>query len=366
MANRAKNNTRPNITLAIAISVLVFLGFLALATATTPASIKAGASPSYYLFHQVLYGLLPGLLLGFIAFKIPLRFYKEKGLIIFVIAFILMVAVFIPAFSKTEGGATRWLNLGYLSFQPSEFLKLATIIYLAAILSSNRPNKKKFVAFLFALALIAVSLILQSNLSTLVIISAVAGIVFFCASTPWIYNIGVWAAGLLLFAVLALEPYRFKRISVFLNSATDPLGIGYQLKQALIAIGSGGLIGSGLGFSSQKFGFLPESTSDSIFAIYAEETGFIGCFFLIAAFVVFAATAFFLARKVTDNFSKLVAIGIGSWISIQAFVNIGAMTGLLPLSGTPLPFITYGSSHLVFELIACGILLNISASAKDA
>jgi cell division protein FtsW len=157
-----------------------------------------------------------------------------------------------------------------------------------------------------------------------------------------------------------------KRISVFFNPETDPMGIGYHIKQALIGIGSGGIIGSGLGFSSQKFGALPEATSDSIFAIYAEETGFLGCLFLIAAFSIFLITSFIISKKLIDNFEKLVAIGISSWIAIQAFVNIAAMTGLLPLSGTPLPFITYGSSHLLFELIACGILLNVSAQAKES
>ncbi|MFA5013167.1 MAG: FtsW/RodA/SpoVE family cell cycle protein [Candidatus Paceibacterota bacterium] len=360
---RVKN--RPNLTLLATILFLILIGLLALATATGPASIEVKRAPNFYLFHQIIFGLLPGLVLGFIAFKIPLRFYKKFSFVIFAIAFALMIAVFVPALSQTEGGATRWLNLGPLSLQPSEFLKLAAILYLSAILSAKRTPKNKLMVFLLVLGLTALALVLQSNLSTLIIISAVACIVFFCADTPILHNLGIWLLGAGAAVALAvLSPYRMKRISVFLNPETDPLGIGYHIKQALIGIGSGGLIGSGLGFSSQKFGALPEATSDSIFAIYAEETGFLGCLFLIAAFVIFIITSFFIARKQNDAFAKLVAIGISSWIAIQAFVNIGAMTGLLPLSGTPLPFITYGSSHLLFELIACGILLNISAQTE--
>jgi cell division protein FtsW len=358
---------KPNTALLVSIFLLMLIGILALTTSSVPLSIKNSNSPNYYLFHQIKFGLLPGLVLAFIAFKIPLKIYKKYSFLIFIAAVAMMFAVFIPGLSKTELGATRWLALGAMSFQPSEFLKLATVIYLAAILSSNRPQNKKLWAFLFVLGIAALALILQSNLSTLIIISLVSCIVFFCANTPLLYNVGVLALGLVSSIALAvLEPYRMKRLLVFLNPETDPMGIGYQLKQSLIAIGSGGIIGSGLGFSAQKFGFLPEATSDAIFAIYAEETGFIGCLFLVAAFIMFAVMCFMIFRKETDNFSKLIAIGIGSWIVIQALVNISAMTGLLPLSGTPLPFITYGSSHLLFELIACGLLLNISAHAKEA
>jgi cell division protein FtsW len=358
---------KPNTALLVSIFLLVLTGVLALTTSSIPLSIKNSNDPNYYLFHQIKFGLLPGLVLAFAAFKIPLKFYKKYSLFIFVSAAILMFAVFVPGLSRTELGATRWLNLGLFGFQPSEFLKLAVIIYLSAILSSNRPQNKKLWAFLFVLGVAALALILQSNLSTLIIVSLVSCVIFFCANTPLLYNFGVWACGLICAGALAiLEPYRMKRLLVFLNPETDPMGIGYQLKQALIAIGSGGLIGSGLGFSAQKFGFLPEATSDAIFAIYAEETGFVGCLFLIAAFLMFAVMCFMVFRKETDNFSKLIAIGIGSWIVIQALVNISAMTGLLPLSGTPLPFITYGSSHLLFELIACGLLLNVSAQVKES
>ncbi|MFA5087131.1 MAG: putative peptidoglycan glycosyltransferase FtsW [Candidatus Paceibacterota bacterium] len=364
MANKAKN--KPNMALLVSIFLLTLIGVLALTTASAPLSLKSGNSPAHYLFNQLIRGLIPGLILGFIAFKIPLNFYKKYSLLFFIGASLLTLAVFIPAFSETQGGATRWLNLGFTSFQPSEFLKLATILYLSAILSSARPMKKRIPPFFLVLGLVALALILQSNLSTLIIISAIACIIFFAANTPLVYNLGIWIAGAALAAAMVIfAPYRMQRFLTFLHPESDPLGVGYHINQALIAIGSGGLIGSGLGFSSQKLGFLPEATSDSIFAIYAEEMGFIGCLFLIGAFLMFTVTSFFIFKKSADSFNKLVAIGIGSWITIQAFVNIGAMTGLMPLSGTPLPFITAGGTHLIVELIACGILLKISTQIRE-
>ena len=155
-----------------------------------------------------------------------------------------------------------------------------------------------------------------------------------------------------------------KRILVFLDPKIDPMGMGYQINQILIAIGSGGLTGLGLGMSSQRFGFIPQTMADSIFAIFAEETGFIGCLVLVSLFILLFWRGLRIAKRSQDKFSKLVAIGISSWICIQAFVNIAAMVSILPLTGIPLPFISYGGSHLVGEIIAIGILLNISKSRK--
>jgi cell division protein FtsW len=364
MVPQKKN--KPNLGLLISIFLLVIIGILALTTASTPLSVKSGNSPAYYLLNQLIRGLIPGLILGFIAFKIPLAYYKKYSLVFFVFAFILMLGVFIPGLSKTEGGATRWLNLGIFSFQPSELLKLATILYLSAILSSTRAMQKRIPPFFIVVGMVALALILQSNLSTLVIITAIACIIFFAANTPLIYNLAIWGGGAILAILLmVLTPYRMQRFLTFLHPENDPLGVGYHINQSLIAIGSGGILGHGLGFSSQKLGFLPEATSDSIFAIYAEEMGFIGCLFLMAAFLMFTTTCFVIFKKSSDNFNKLVTIGIGSWITIQAFVNIGAMTGLLPLSGTPLPFITAGGTHLIVEMIACGILLKISTQTRE-
>lgn len=352
---------KPDTRLVIIISLLVLTGIIALATTSVPWSLVNGKDPWYFLVHQILLGILPGIVLAFIVYRTPLSFIKKISPFLFIIAYILMFLVLIPPIGKSELGASRWLQIGPVSFQPSEFLKLATIIYLSALLSS--PKKKNvFFTFLVFIGLIFAALIVQSNLSTLIIISAISFIIFFCANTPLRYNFTFAALGVVGFAVLALaSPYRRGRLMVFFHPETDPLGIGYQVRQALISIGSGGLFGSGLGLSAQKYGFVPQSISDSIFAVFAEETGFIGGIALIALFIALVFVCFSLAKKENDPFLKLLIIGIGSWFPIQAFVNIGAMTNLLPLSGTPLPFISYGGTHLIFELMACGLLFKISS-----
>ncbi|HOS87919.1 MAG TPA: putative peptidoglycan glycosyltransferase FtsW [Candidatus Pacearchaeota archaeon] len=365
MANR-QFHKQPNFTLLISICLFIIIGVLAITAASAPLALKSGKSPIHYLFNQLIKGIIPGLFLGIIAYFIPLNFYKKYSFLIFIFAFLLMFAVFIPGLSVNEGGATRWIDLKIFTFQPSELLKLATILYLAAILSSRRPVQKKLFPFIMVLILVAIALYCQSNLSTLVIIAGIACLIFFSADTPLRYNFAIWIAGILLIgAMIYFEPYRLERFLTFLNPSQDTLGAGYHINQSLIAIGSGGLLGQGLGSSAQKLNTLPEATSDSIFAIFAKETGFIGCFFLLAAFILFTITAFTIAKKSADSFNKLVAIGIGSWITIQALVNISAMTGLLPLSGTPLPFITAGGTHTIFELISCGILLKISTQIKE-
>lgn len=356
-----KKVIRPNIFLSVVIFFLLMTGVLILATASAPYSISRGLSAEYLIKNQLLHGVLFGLIFGAIAYKMPLAFFKKYSLLIFLAAYICMWLVFVPGLSRTEYGATRWIYVAGVGFQPSEALKLATIIYVSALMSSVKKPKEKLISLIGVLGLIALVLICQSNLSTLIIISGLAMIIFFVSGTPKRYSFTMWGVGaFVFFCLMVFKSYRSDRWNTFLNPEADPLGKGYHINQAIISVGSGGLTGSGLGLSEQKFGFVPESISDSIFTIYAAETGFIGSLFLIGLFSSFVFMAYRLARQVNDAFSGFVAIGIGSWIAIQAFVNIGAMTGLVPLSGTPLPFLTYGSSHIIMELIACGLLLNIS------
>jgi len=280
-----------------------------------------------------------------------------------------MLLVFIPKVGTFLGGAKRWISLGPFAFQPSEFLKLIFIVYLSAWLTKQRIKKNKlyqlFLPLVAILATICLLLIFQPDISTLVIIATVASIMYFSAETPF-YQTGLLiSAGIGGLAILIkMAPYRLNRFMVFLRPNIQPLGMGYQIKQSLIAIGSGGILGQGLGLSIQKFGFLPHPMTDTIFAVFSEETGFVGALILILLFLIFAWQGFKIAKKCSDTFLKLMAIGITSWIAIQAFVNMGAMVAILPLTGIPLPFISYGSSHLIVELIGVGILLNISRRIK--
>jgi len=354
----------PNVAMLVIMVLLVIMGILALATSSTPISLKLTDNPNFYLFHQLLWGLLPGLALGFIAFKIPLHSLKKWSFLIFTCSYILMLLVFIPALSKTEWGATRWLDLGFASIQPSEILKLATILYLAAILN-NEKVRKRFTAFFIILGLVCSALFLQKDMGTLIVIFSIMIAMFFCSKTPIKQTAVIILIAVVGFSGLILsEPYRLQRVTSFLHPETDTLGTSYHINQALISVGSGGLAGSGLGLSVQKFGFVPQSISDSIFAIFAEEVGFIGSFILIALFMGLFLTAVSVGKRLNDEYLRLIAVGIGCWFAVQALVNIGAMIGLLPLTGIPLPFMSYGGSHLMMELIACGFLLNISKHAK--
>jgi cell division protein FtsW len=198
-------------------------------------------------------------------------------------------------------------------------------------------------------------------MSTFIVIVSVAVILYFVSQTPfWHVAALVLLSGGALAALGPLAAYRMKRLMVFLNPNSDPMGIGFQIKQSMIAIGSGGIFGLGLGMSKQKFGFLPASMTDSIFAVLAEETGFLGCIILIGLFLTFLWRGFKIGKKCQDKFLKLMAIGITSWILIQTLINIGSMMRLFPLTGIPLPFFSYGGSAIMVELIGVGILFNIS------
>lgn len=356
--------------LLIVVTLLIILGIIILANASAPLSIERFNNSYYFLNHQLLFGLLPGIIFGFLAFKIPLEYLKKWSSILLLINLILLVMVFLPGIGKSAGGAARWINLGPISFQPSELLKLTFIIYLATWLSSKNSYKEKqstksgtqtFFAFLIILGIVSLLLILQPDISTLGTIIICAILIYFLANTPiWQTFLMVLIGIVALLLLVKIAPYRLNRVLVLFNPEFDPMGIGYQVKQSLIAVGSGGIAGQGLGMSQFKFGFLPQSITDAIFAVFAEETGFLGSLILIFLFLIFCWRGWKIGKQSPDKFSQLTAWGITFWICLQAYINIGAMIGILPLTGIPLPFISYGGSALVVELIGIGILLNIS------
>ena len=375
-----KISSHPDYILVGVVTVLVALGIVILASVSAPYAQERFGDTYYFLKHQIIFALIPGLILGFLAYKINLAFLKKWAPIFLLINLGLLAMVFLPFIGSTAGGAARWINLGPFSFQPSEFLKLTFILYLATWLSKRATYQNKFgtgqaekinpkefsqtfIAFLVAIGIIAILLISQPDISTLGIIVLMGALIYFLANTPLWHSILIFLIGSgSLFSLIKIAPYRANRLLVFFNPEIDPMGIGYQVKQALISVGSGGILGVGLGMSVQKFafGFLPHSISDSIFAVFSEETGFLGASILILLFLIFFWHGFKIARESQDKFSQLTAIGITCWITIQTFVNIGSMIGVLPLTGVPLPFISYGGSALISKLIGVGILLNIS------
>jgi len=345
--------------------ILVIFGIVSLLSASAPLSQKTYGSPFYIFLHQLLYGIIPGIIFILIILKIPMKLFKKYSFFIMLFSLFLVALVFLPHIGIAKGGARRWVKIGRVVFQPSEFLKVSSIIYFSAWISEKtkkiKNNSEIFLGFIIILLILIPVLYFQPDISTLGIIVFIALSLYFVANTPLWHNILIWGlfgSAFILFSRLA--PYRMNRISVFLHPDLDPLGKGYQIKQSLIAIGSGGLKGVGLGLGRQKFGFLPSPASDAIFSVISEELGFIGAIFLISLFLALLIEGIKIAKSSKDDFNKLTSIGITIWIVSQAFLNIGAMTKILPLTGIPLPFISAGGSAILAELIGLGILLNIS------
>ncbi|MBU3896046.1 putative lipid II flippase FtsW [Patescibacteria group bacterium] len=363
---------RLDYALLFIVALFLILGMSFLATISAPTSLKSFGTTNYYWRHQLVWGVLPGLALGLIAFLLPLSLIRRLAPILLFLNLVALCMVFLPLLGLRFWGANRWLNFGVAVVQPAEFLKLSFILYLAswfktksAILSKAKDCflkiKSVLIPFIIFLAVIGTILYAQPDLTTLGIIGLTSLVIYFCSGMPkWHFGVLFVLALVIIIILGVVAPYRMARISTFLNPEADPMGGGYQFKQALIAIGSGGLGGCGIGFSSQKFGFLPQSMTDSTFAVIGEEMGFIGSLVLISLFLFLLWTGFSIAKRSKDTFSRLVCVGITSWILLQGFVNISAMIGLIPLGGIPLPFISYGGSHMVSELIAMGIMLNIA------
>lgn len=378
----------PDPTLFLVCVFLTIAGILVLASVSSTLAYEYFKDPFYFLKHQIIYGLIPALIAAFLIFKTKISFFKKWSFVLFLINLICLGIVFIPGIGVNYGGATRWLDLKLFSFQPSEFLKFTFLIYLAAWLeskfgsdsTSSKPINKKFskstyrsltpsisnfIVFVILCLLVGLLLYKQPDLSTMLIVSAMAMIMFFTANTLVLHSVFLILSVVGAFWFLITKvPYAAARITIFFNQNLDPLGKGYQIKQALIAIGSGGIFGLGFGMSKQKFGFLPESMSDAIFSVASEELGFIGGSILILAFLLFLWRGLDIAKKSPDEFSRLVAIGVTIWIISQAFLNIGSIIKLWPSTGVPLPFISYGGSHLIVEFMAIGLLLNISKNRK--
>lgn len=271
----------------------------------------------------------------------------------------LLMAVFIPGIGVRALGAQRWLRVGTLILQPSELAKLVLVVYLAAWFSGRENGR--FAAFLLLTGAIFALVILQPDLGTAGILVAIALTMYFFSGAPirhFALLIPIVIAGITLLAVSS--PYRFRRLTTFFNPHADPLGASYQIRQALLALGSGGWGGIGIGKSRQKYEYLPEANTDSIFAIIGEEVGFVGATVVIAAFSFLVWRIYRIALRAPDTFGKLLCGGIGAWIGVQSVLNIGAMTALVPLTGIPLPLISYGGSSLVIVLAAMGIVLNVS------
>ena len=356
--------------LLFALGLLLVFGLTMIASAGIVYSRVHFGDPYYFFKHQLFYGIIPGLILLYVVQKINYTFWKKMAVPLFFVSVIFLILVLIPGLGTKIYGAKRWVSLGLFSFQPSEMLKLAIIIYLSAWLADKQEIIRDFsegaLPFLIVVGLISFLLIKQPDIGTLGVIILVSFSIFFVSGARISHLILAGGAGIVaITALIKTETYRMNRFMVFLHPELDPRGIGYQINQALMAIGSGGILGVGLGHSLQKINYLPEPVGDSIFAIIGEEMGLVGCLFLIFIFVFLAIRGLRIAKRAPDQFSKLMSVGIVSWIISQAFINIAAISGLIPLTGIPLPFISYGGTSIIFLMIAMGILLNISRFIEE-
>jgi cell division protein FtsW len=282
-----------------------------------------------------------------------------------VLSILALIAVYLPGIGVERNGAHRWVYLGFMQFQPSEFAKLSLILYLAVWFENKGTEVRNLftstIPFVLILALVGGLVIKEPDMGTTVILALIAGSIYFVAGARMTHVLGMAAIVVAMaWYLIKSAPYRMARFMVFLNPGADSGGQGYHVNQALLAIGSGGILGLGFGKSRQKFNYLPESATDSIFAVVAEELGIIGAGMIVILFTMYAIRGFKIAKESPDIFARLVAVGITVWIVGQSLINIMAILSLMPLTGVPLPFISYGGSSIIMLMFASGILLNIS------
>jgi cell division protein FtsW len=336
--------------------LFTILGVLLVLNVSGPEAIDKFSDRFYFAKQQLLWGIT-GIVLMVIVSKINYNFWKNYAVLFFLFAVVLLILVLIPGFGTKILGAKRWLNIGPVGFQPSEFAKIALSIYLAKVASSQ----KKMISYLAPFIIFVALIMLQPDLGTVIIISAIVFSQIYISGVDIRKMFLLLAAGLLGgFSLIISSAYRRARFVSFLNPLSDTLASSYHIKQILYALGSGGIFGVGLGQSRQKYLFLPEASTDSIFAVIAEEVGFLGSLVLIILFVLFMRECLKIAVNAPDKFSQVLAFGLCAWLAGQTLINLSSMVALTPLTGIPLPFISYGGSALISILVACGILLNIS------
>lgn len=347
--------------LVFCVAGLLIFGLIMVYDAAVVQAFKDFGDKYYYIKQQLIWMVL-GIITLFAFTFFNYQFLKKLALPMFIISLALLLAVFIPGLGFSSGGAHRWLNLGPVNIQPAEIIKLTSIIFFASLF------EKKVRTFPFFSLVFLVSFIigfLQKDLGSTVVFFLTSVFIYFFAGAPLRYLLGLIPFSILGFLVFVLSStYRKNRVLAFLDPFADPQGYSYHISQVLIAIGSGGFTGLGIGQSRQKFEYIPEVTTDSIFAVVGEELGFVGSFFLISLFVFLVYKGFKITQNCNEPFGRILAFGLTCWLGIQTIVNLGAMVSLVPLTGVPLPFISYGGSALLANLMAVGILLNISKSNK--
>lgn len=344
-------------TLFFIVLFLIIIGFMAIFSAGTPKSVSLGVNPTHFISRQLI-----GFILGFICMMITCNLpYKNLKKIAIPFAWLIVgFLVAVQLWGVTTNGATRWLNIGPIQFQPSEAAKLSVILLLAKAFSKDiNIFNSRFLKYIIPIGIMLGLILKQPNLSMIMILLLSGMFMYFAAggSLKVIFSSIILGIGLLS---IAIQSFQKERIMIWLNPNSDPYGAGYNIIQSMIAFVAGGFFGEGYGNSRQKLGWLPESHTDFIFAVWGEEFGFIGCILIIGLFLAFLQRGLLISAKCEDIFGKLLAAGITVAITIQALINIAVSSSMIPATGVPLPFVSYGGTSLIITMIMIGILLNIS------
>jgi len=363
------NYHQPDKFIIAVVLIFVVFGLVMLSSASSAISF-ARYSSAYVYFYRQFFGVVFGLFIFFILSKFDYHRFRQLAAPLLVVSIGLLLIVFLPWFKAEWGTAQSWIHVWGFSVQPSEFVKLSFLLYLAAWLESRGEELIHLhhgtMPFLIVLGLISLLMLLQPDTGTLFIILTTSLIVYFIAGGNLKHIFYIFLIGLAVLAgMLKFISYQADRLRCFLDVSFSPENICYQINQALIAIGSGGFWGRGFGASRQKFKYLPEAQGDAIFPIISEELGFLLSVILILLFAFLFYRGYLVAQKAPDMYGKILAIGIVFWLTIQAFINIAGMVNLIPMTGVPLPFISYGGSAMVASLAAAGILVNISKQTKS-
>ena len=356
---------KPDFYLIFTVFGLTIFGLVMIFDASSVIAASDFGDKFYYVKNQMIWFAIGSVGLFFATF-FDYHHYQRFSLPALIFVILLLVLVFAPGFSGEVMGAKRRIDFGFFVLQPAEFVKIAFIIYLSSLFAKLEKgiDRKKTFTFLILSGLILALLLYEPDLGTAgIVVTSTLTIVFLAGAPIWYFIFGTPFFMLGLLGLIVGSSYRFNRLKTFLNPTADTLGVSYHINQVLIALGSGGIFGLGLGQSRQKYEFLPEVATDSIFAIIGEELGFLGGMVLISIFVFLVWRGFRIAKAAPDKFGFLLASGIPSWIVLQSFFNLGSMVSILPLTGVPLPFISYGGSALISIFFGVGVLLNISRQA---
>ncbi|MCX6715819.1 MAG: FtsW/RodA/SpoVE family cell cycle protein [Candidatus Taylorbacteria bacterium] len=351
-------------------AAITIAGFVIFLSASLGLLSQTGAAFGSVAIKQSI-SLVIGAVAFFLFSRFKYTFFRKTATIILIAAVLINLLLFIPSLALHFNGASRWIDFGIFSFQPSEFLKIASVIYFAAWLhfAKDRIKRMKFglLPYIIIMAILGTLLLIQSDTDTLVIIGFTGIIMFMIAGMPFRHLVlSLVLLGIVVAGVIYFRPYAMERFKVYLNPTANTHGSAYQINQSLIAIGSGGMFGRGFGQSIQKFGYLPQPTDDSIFAVAAEEFGLVGGAVLLLLYCLFALSSFRIGNRSPDVFGGMLAIGFAVLVVTESFLNMAAMLGLVPISGLPLLFVSHGGTALIITLAGAGIVANVSKYPKGA